>query len=387
MSSKRAKVNPTTPSPEPTTLEPIGLNDFTRQWAQVGEAAQAAFRQVGQSGRYVLGKEVELFEQELAKFASLPHAIGCASGLDAIEIGLRALNLQPGQKVLTTPLSAFATTLAILRAGGTPTFIDVDEHGLLDLNLAEQALESDPCLKFLVPVHLYGRSLDLPRLQHLKDKYQLDIVEDAAQAIGATHQGKPVGSVGQVTAISFYPTKNLGCMGDGGAVLTSDPALEKRCRTLRDYGQTSKYVHAELGLNSRLDEVQAAILRQALLPELSTWTDRRKAIAERYLRTINHPEVQLPTADDEAVWHLFPVRSNRRDSLMAHLRSHQIQSAVHYPGLIPEQEAMRDVPPSPPTPTALITARTVLSLPIHPFLTDSEIERVASAVNAWPTPV
>lgn len=377
-------MNPTTPSPE-AALAPIGLNDFARQWARIGPRAEAAFRLVGQSGWYVLGQEVELFEQELARFAHLPHAIGCASGLDAIEIGLRALNLQPGQKVLTTPLSAFATTLAILRAGGTPVFVDTDEHGLLDLKLAEQALENDPTLQFLVPVHLYGRSLDLHHLQHLKDKFQLNIVEDAAQAIGATHERKPVGSVGQVTAISFYPTKNLGCMGDGGAVLTSDPALDQRCRSLRDYGQTSKYVHAELGLNSRLDEVQASILRQALLPELSTWTSRRRAIAERYLRTINQPEVQLPDKDPEAVWHLFPVRSNRRDSLMEHLKSMNIQSAVHYPGLIPEQEAMRDVPPSPPTPVALQMARTVLSLPIHPFLTDNEIERVASAVNGWPS--
>lgn len=384
MSSKREQVTSPTPFPEPTTVAPIGLNDFTRQWAQIGPQAEAAFRQVGQSGWYVLGKEVELFERELAQFANLPHAIGCASGLDAIEIGLRALDLQPGQKVLTTPLSAFATTLAILRAGGTPVFVDTDEQGLLDLTLAEQALENDPTLKFLVPVHLYGRSLDPHHLQHLKDRFQLNIVEDAAQAIGATHQEKPVGSVGQVTAISFYPTKNLGCMGDGGAVLTRDPALDQRCRSLRDYGQTSKYVHAELGLNSRLDEVQAAILRQALLPELPTWTARRRAIAERYLSAITHPEIQLPQPDPEAAWHLFPVRSNRRDSLMEHLKSHQVQSAVHYPGLISEQEAMRDVPPSPPTPTALKMARTVLSLPIHPFLTDSEIERVASAVNGWP---
>lgn len=359
------------------------MNDFVRVWSDIGPLAEEAFSQVGRSGWYVLGREVEAFEEALADVSRQPYAVGCASGLDAIEIGLRALDLRPGEPVLTTPLSAFATTLAIVRAGGRPVFVDVDEDGLLDLELAEQAFRRDHELRTMVPVHLYGRSLDLSRLASLRDEFGLNIVEDMAQAIGASHGGLPVGSVGQIAATSFYPTKNLGCLGDGGAVLTVQESLAKRCRSLRDYGQSAKYVHDELGLNSRLDEVQAAILHQAMLPRLGEWTERRKEIACEYGQRIAHPEVVLPNASDESVWHLYAIRTRGRESLMQHLATLGVQSAVHYPVLISEQEALRGLPISPPTPRAKEFAETVLSLPIHPYLTAEEIQRVVEAVNSW----
>lgn len=370
-----------------TSAEPIKLNDFARQWADVGAQAEAAFAQVGRSGWYVLGHEVVEFEAALARCSGVNHAVGCANGLDAIELGLRALDLRPGEPVLTTPLSAFATTLAILRAGGRPVYVDVDQDGLLDLDLAEPLLRANPDLRTLVPVHLYGRALNLDRLQRLKQDFGLRIVEDMAQAIGACWQGRPVGSVGQLAALSFYPTKNLGCFGDGGAVLTGSAELAERCRILRDYGQTAKYVHAEVGLNSRLDEVQAALLHRALLPRLQDWTRRRRCIARRYGEEIDHPAVLLPTPSEESVWHLFVLRVQGRDSLRCHLDRHGVQSAIHYPSLIPEQGALHGLPnDSNPTPRAAELANTVLSLPIHPYLDDDEVGRVVEAVNSWGGP-
>jgi dTDP-3-amino-3,4,6-trideoxy-alpha-D-glucose transaminase len=308
--------------------------------------------------------------------------VGCANGLDAIELALRALDVRAGESVLTTPFSAFATTLAILRAGGKPVFADVDEHGLLDLELADQAFSRDANLRTMVPVHLYGRCLNLEHLSRLKKKYQLRIVEDAAQAVGASWSGEPVGSVGQLTATSFYPTKNLGCMGDGGAVLGQDENLLQRCRSLRDYGQSSKYLHVELGLNSRLDEVQAAVMRHAFLPKLSEWTARRREIARAYEEKIDHPQIALPGPSEESVWHLYVVKTLYRDSLMSHLKQCGIQSAIHYPILISEQEALNGMETC-PTPRAKEMTGHALSLPVHPYLHDSEIERVVKAVNGW----
>ncbi len=251
------------------------LNDFKRFWSDVGTEATARFQKIGESGWYILGTGVENFEKYLAKFSRTQHAIGCGNGLDALEISLRTLGLNPGDLVLTTPLSAFATSLAIVRAGGTPAFVDVDSNGLVDLDSASQALSSHPEIRFFVPVHLYGHPLDLHKLKKLKEKFGLKIVEDCAQAIGAKFDGIPVGTIGQMAGLSFYPTKNLGCMGDGGAILTRDLELASKARTIRDYGQSSKYIHDEIGLNSRLDEVHAEVLEMLLRTRLEKYTSRR----------------------------------------------------------------------------------------------------------------
>jgi dTDP-4-amino-4,6-dideoxygalactose transaminase len=267
----------------------IVQNDFARQWETVEKQVLGAVRRVGSSGWYILGKEVEQFEQALAAYWGVSHAVGVANGMDALEIGLRCLNLRPGEKVLTTPLSAFATTLAILRAGGLPVFVDVDDNGNIDLDQCMEVLRHDRAIRFLLPVHLYGNPLDLSKLERLKKDFDLKVVEDCAQAIGASHEGRGVGTVGQIAATSFYPTKNLGALGDGGAILTDDPATAKRARSLRNYGQRAPYLHSELGLNSRLDELHAAILHDAFLPRLEDWTMRRKAIARTYQAGIRHP--------------------------------------------------------------------------------------------------
>ena len=368
----------------------ILLNDFKRQWANTGESVLEAVRRVGESGWYVLGREVADFERALAGRLGRTHAIGCASGLDAIEIGLRACGVAPGSKVLTTPLSAFATTLAILRAGAVPVFVDVDERGLLDLDLCRTALASDPAIRAMVPVHLYGHALNLKALAELRDRFELTMVEDCAQAIGAVHSGRQVGSVGQAAALSFYPTKNLGALGDGGAVTTDDAGLAARSRSLRDYGQSQRYLHDELGLNSRLDELHAAILGHAFLPKLEAWTTRRREVAQAYLAGIRHPEVSLPSLPfpEASVWHLFPVcvPAHRRASFMEHVRAAGVLTAIHYPRLIPDQPALRGqlFEVRSPLPRATALAAGEVSLPIHPFLTDDEVSRVVAAVCTWP---
>lgn len=367
----------------------VPLNDFRAQWHDIGDAAIQAISRVGASGWYVLGSEVTDFEQALASMWGTAEAVGCGSGLDAIEIGLRALGIRAGDRVLTTPLSAFATTLAIVRAGGTPVFVDVDDTGLVDLERCAMVLREQPDIRFFVPVHLYGHAIDLQALQQLRDSFDLKIVEDCAQAIGATSSSVAVGTVGQVGAVSFYPTKNLGCMGDGGAVLTADDELANAARCLRDYGQSEKYKHTTLGLNSRLDEVQAALLRDALLPRLDSYTAKRRRIAERYLADINSEHLVLPVVpnESESVWHLFPLQApSGRDRLRQHLLAGGVQSGIHYPITIPDQQALEDVA-GVMVLDALVRARafasTELSLPIHPFLNEEQLDRVIEACNSW----
>jgi len=362
--------------------------DFHAQWEQVREAVLSAVERVGESGWLILGREVEAFERELAGVCASSHAVGCASGLDAIEIGLRCLDLAPGERVLTTPLSAFATALAIHRAGGVPAFVDVDASGQLDLEQVARACGADRDLRFCVPVHLYGHALDLATLAELRDRFELRIVEDCAQAIGATSRGTPVGSVGAVAATSFYPTKNLGAMGDGGALWTDSADIAERARCLRDYGQTGKYVHALSGMNSRLDEMQAAILRSALLPELATSTARRREIASRYREQIASATLDVPPvpAGSHSVWHQFPVLvRGDREAFQSHLRSAGIASGIHFPIPIPDQAGLADwgVPEPGPLPVARDFCAREVSLPVHPFLPDAHVERVIAACNAW----
>jgi dTDP-3-amino-3,4,6-trideoxy-alpha-D-glucose transaminase len=370
-------------------MERIPLNDFRLQWTHLRKAVLTAVERVGKSGQLILGPEVACFEEELARYCGLPFSVGCASGLDAIEISLRCLGLNAGEKVLTTPLSAFATTLAIMRAGGVPVFVDVDDSGILDLELAGEALAANPDVRFLVPVHLYGHAMNLERLAVLKQRFDLRIVEDCAQAIGARNQGTPVGSIGQLAATSFYPTKNLGCMGDGGAVLTSSASHAKLARSLRDYGQTAKYRHTHFGMNSRLDELQAAILREAFLPALREFTTRRTEIAARYRAEITNPTLSVPPPPDgsDSVWHLFPILVSRhRESLQNHLLHAGIHAAIHYPRLIPDQEALKNHVSSStltPLPKATRFAQQELSLPVHPFLHDLDVQRVIRACNTW----
>jgi dTDP-4-amino-4,6-dideoxygalactose transaminase len=371
----------------------IPMNDFKRQWHDTRDDVLRAVACVAESGWYILGTELAEFERALGSVWTLGYCAGVASGLDAIEISLKALGCKPGDLVLTTPLSAFATTLAIVKIGAIPVFVDTDRFGLIDLDLCRQLLIRRPDIRFLVPVHLYGNALNLDKLRLIKQRFDLIVVEDCAQSIMADCEGSMTGTVGQCAATSFYPTKNLGAMGDAGAVLTNDPSLLQRVQALRDYGQSARYRHDYIGYNSRLDELHAAILRRAHLSRLPAWTARRRQIASRYLAGLVHPGIRpigAPTGS-HSCFHLFPVivEPERKPSLIEHLRRNSIATGEHYPLLIPEQRAMAQVPyevigdfPG-VFPNARRIATGELTLPLHPYMTDEEVERVIAACNAW----
>lgn len=368
---------------------PVLANDFRRQWAEIGPDVLAAVARVGESGWYILGDEVRLFEQDLGRYWGCTHVVGVASGLDAIEIGLRILGCRPGDRVLTTPLSAFATTLAIVKLGAVPVFCDTDERGLIDLARCRELLRRRPDIRYFVPVHLYGQPLDLDALAGLRDEFGLRIVEDCAQSAGARFRGRATGTAAQVVATSFYPTKNLGAMGDGGAILTNDPELAAEARILRFYGETARYQHERLGYNSRLDEIQAALLRQACLPRLQGWLARRRAVAAAYRAGIQHPDVILAEQpqDSDSSWHLFPVfvPPAQRSSFLDYLRQAGISAGVHYPAVIPDQPALQSArfELADDCETARRIAASEVSLPLHPYLTGAEVQRVIDAVQHW----
>lgn len=367
----------------------IQFNDFKRQWLDTEADTLAAVKAVGESGWYILGDKVREFEHAFAAAWGTSGAVGVASGLDAIELSLRALGCQPGDKVLTTPISAFATTLAIVKLGAVPVFVDCDRFGLIDLDLCEKYLRSRQDAHFFVPVHLYGHSLDLGHLARLRDEFNLRIVEDCAQSIHATFRGVPTGTIGQLAATSFYPTKNLGALGDGGAVLIQSESLAGTVRVLRDYGQSRKYEHNTIGYNSRLDELHAAILRRAHLPRLDAWTARRREIASGYVRNIGHPHIRVPGAPEgsDSCWHLFPIfiKAGEKPAFMAHMRDQGIAVAEHYPIPIFEQRAMSAASHefAGTCEHARQLCASEVSLPIHPYLTDDEVASVIENCNAW----
>jgi dTDP-3-amino-3,4,6-trideoxy-alpha-D-glucose transaminase len=367
----------------------IPANDFRRRWEQTRARCREAFDAVMESGWFILGEEVRAFETSLAALWGRRYACGVGSGLDALQISLQLLGLRPGDRVLTTPLSAFATTLAVIKLGGVPVFVDTDRYGLLDLEACRRALEARPAIRFLVPVHLYGHAMNMAELERLKDDFGLRLVEDCAQSVGAAWSGRATGSAGQLAATSFYPTKNLGAAGDGGAILTDDPELDGAARSLRDYGQTEKYHHALAGYNSRLDELQAALLRRVFLPELAAWTARRREIATRYLDEIRNPLLTCLGCppECESCWHLFPVLapSEHKAAFLTYLRGAGVTPGEHYPLLIPGQEALSGSHAEVigECREASRIARGEVSLPIHPFLSDAEVTQVIEVANAW----
>lgn len=364
----------------------ILLNDFKRMWADLESDLTDTFKLVGSSGWYILGPEVERFENEIKTWFGCSYAIGCGNGLDAITISFKVLGARSGDKFITTPLSAFATTLAGIKLGLVPVFCDVDDSGNIDLDIVESILKEES-IRFIVPVHLYGSPLNLKRLSEIRNKYDVLIIEDCAQAIGACYNGIPVGSVGHMSATSFYPTKNLGAFGDGGAVLTSNSDFARVSRVIRDYGQSEKYVHSCLGENSRLDEVQAALLSRTLLPRLSGWNRRRQDIAKYYDENITNSLLIKHSHAQEvlSVHHLYPLRVEKRSDFMNHLHSNGIASGIHYPHLIPDQPVMENVRFEIKGDLKIANefASREVSLPIHPWLTDSELERVVHACNSW----
>lgn len=358
------------------------MNDFKAEPRELIDAMKVATARVIDSGWYVLGDEVSRFEARWAATCKLPHAVGVGNGLDAIEIILRALDIGPGDEVITTPMTAFATTLAIQRSGATPVLADINPlTGILALEHVKRHITAKT--RALLPVHLYGHLTNMAPWQAFCEEHGLWLIEDCAQAHLAQRNDEFAGSFGIAGAYSFYPTKNLGALGDAGMIVTRDPVLAEKAAELRNYGQSERYHHPRAGLNSRLDEMQAAILN-VRLDWLAEFTQRRQAIAQRYQTTFSNPDV-VPLAKPETatqhVYHLFVVSCPERDQLMAHLKQQGIGSFIHYP--VPVYDQGGFAAQSEALPVCDSFAANCLSLPCHPQLTDGELELIVNAINSF----
>ena len=355
---------------------------------------RAAIARVLASGRFVLGPEVEAFERSFAAAVGVRAAVGVSSGTDALTLALAAAGVGPGDRVLTTAFSAGYTALGILRSGAEPVFAEVEPGTLcLDAEAAERVFDRAR-IAAVVPVHLYGHTAaGWPRLLESAAARGLPVIEDACQAHGARFRGRPLGSFGRAAAFSFYPTKNLGGLGEGGAVVTDDPELAARVRTLRQGGEDDRRRHVRRGWNARLDELQAAVLR-VRLEALEPGNRARRRLAEEYRAALAGLPLEVvdPAPDTESARHLFVVRCRSRDAFRRHLADAGIATLVHFPEALPDQPAFRGLGPvgdgtgasSPPRcPEAARAAAEVVSLPFHPALTAAEIGRVAAAARSF----
>lgn len=358
--------------------------DLTAATEELRPKLDEAIARVLSSGWYVLGQEVNAFESEFAAFVQSDHCVGVGNGLDAIELALRALGVHEGDEVIVPSNTYIATWLAVTRIGAIVVPVEPDiETFNIDPTRVKAAITART--RAIVAVHLYGRTVDMPALRTVASRHGLWLVEDAAQAHGASYEGTPVGSLADAAAWSFYPTKNLGAVGDGGAVTTNDPAVANQVRLLRNYGSRVKYLNEIVGFNSRLDEVQAAALR-VKLAHLVDWNHRRRVIAERYHVGLTDLPIVLPgiPRGDEHVWHLFVVRSTERDRLQEHLTACGVQTLIHYPVPPHLQNAYRHLGLKPgDLPLSESIHRECLSLPIGPHLADSQADTVIDAIRSF----
>jgi dTDP-4-amino-4,6-dideoxygalactose transaminase len=365
----------------------IPVNDLARYAGQVSDSLAAQAAQVLRSGHYVLGPGVRAFEAEFAAYCGVPHCIAVGNGTDALELALRALGVVPGDAVMVAANAAMYGTTAVLAIGATPVFADVDPStGLFTGPLLEAALARGDKPKAVIVTHLYGRLAPMAEILAACRAHGVAVLEDCAQAHGARDaNGTKAGAHGDIATFSFYPTKNLGAIGDGGAIACRDDALAGRCRQLRQYGWSSKYTN-ELagGRNTRLDEIQAAFLR-VLLGDLDRRNARRLAIANRYSAQIRHRDIAVPAvAGDEFVAHLYVVQAGARESLAKHLAANGVGTDIHYPTPDHRQPVHggRFAQVSLPNTERLCTR--VLTLPCFPEMTDAEVDAVIAACNAWP---
>ncbi len=366
-------------------LDSIKFLDFEKELVKNGSEYTAAFSRVLNSGWYILGSEVESFEKEFAKYLGAKYCIGVGNGLEALQISLMSLGVGQEDEVITTPISAVATTLAILAVGATPVFVDTDKNGLIDASLIEKAITKKT--KAILPVHLYGQSVDLNTILKICKKYGIYLIEDACQAHGSTSLTtsgsiKNLGTFGIFGCFSFYPTKNLGAFGDGGAIVTDNPKLAQVCREIRDYGQKSKYVHSRMGLNSRLDELHAALLR-IKLAHLNSENHSRVNLAKKYIKNLTG-KVEIVTTDfKHGNFHQFVIRVKKRDLLQKKLQAAGIPTLIHYPITIPDQPFLKNKFNSIAIPEARKFVRETLSLPIHPLLSLKQIDYITSKINSY----
>ncbi len=373
----------------------IPIFSAKEQYPQIAADLEAAVLEVLRSGNYIMGQKNKTLEQQIAKVCGVKHGIGVANGTDALILALWALDIGPGDEVITTPFTFAATIEAILMHGAKPVFVDVDEK---TFNIDPKAIERviTPKSKAIIPVHLYGQASDMDPIMDLADRYALKIVEDNAQAIGATYKGRPTGCLGDAACISFYPTKNLGACGDAGMIVTDSDELAERLRCLRAHGSKQRYFHEELGVNSRLDEIQAAVLLTKLR-HLDDWTEKRRAIAGKYFEVLkNVPNIILPNpavqSDYRHVWHQYTIRvletnfgttgATMRQQVIDGLAQRGIGSMCYYPVPLHLQQAFQGYGyKQGDFPITERLASEVLSLPMFPELKDQEIQAVGQAIT------
>ncbi|MEP0910028.1 DegT/DnrJ/EryC1/StrS family aminotransferase [Leptolyngbya sp. GB1-A1] len=364
--------------------------DLTEQYKLIGEEVGAAVLEVLASGRYIGGSPVEQFEQQFAQFVGTAHGITCNSGTDALYLALRSLNIGAGDEVITTPFTFVATAETVSAVGATPVFVDIDA-ATFNLNLDQVEAAITDRTKAIIPVHLFGQPVDMTRVMEIAQKHHLSVIEDCAQSTGAEWNGAKVGSIGHVGCFSFFPTKNLGACGDGGAITTNDPTIASRVRMLRDHGQCQRYRYEEVGVNSRLDAVQATILL-IKLRYLNQWNAQRQTIADRYTQLLQPlPGIQSPQtiAGGTSVWNQYTIRvlskgnlSHERDRVRQRLQEQQVSSMIYYPMPLHLQPVYASLGYQPgQLPVSEQMAQEVLSLPMFPELSPLQQDQIVYALK------
>ena len=364
--------------------EPVPYLDLRAQLKPLRAEIDAAIARALDNCTFCLGPDVAQFEKNFAQFCGAQHALGFNNGTSALHVAMRLLNVGPGDEVVTTPYTFIATSWAISYCGAKPVYVDIDDATFnLDPKLLEKAIT--PRTKAVLPVHLYGQPFDVNAVDAICLKHNLPFVEDTAQAVGAKYKGKTIGALGDIGCFSFYPAKNLGACGEGGALVTNNAALAARAKSLREHGSTVRYHHDEIGYNYRLEGIQGAVLG-VKLKHLEKWTRGRQRVAARYAELLADTPLQLPVVAEgvESAWHLYTVRHPRRDELKKFLDANGIGNAVHYPLPLHLQKVYAPLGyKTGDFPVAEKASREVLSLPMFPELTDAQIERVAAVMKAF----
>jgi len=365
-------------------MKKIPFLDLKQIYLELKLELDEAVQRVMNSGWYIQGEELRAFESEFAEYCNVKYCIGVGNGLDALHLILRAMDIGSGDEVIVPANTFIATWLAVSYAGATPVPVEPDEKTYnIDPTRIESAITERT--KAIMPVHLYGQPADMDPIMEIADKYQLKVIEDAAQAHGARYKGKRVGGFGNAAGFSFYPGKNLGAFGDGGAVTTNDPIIAERVRRLGNYGSQVKYSHDVKGFNSRLDEIQAALLR-VKLTYLDVWNDKRRNIADQYAKRLKDANVVIPTVHPDAipVWHLYVIRHKKRDALQKHLRNNGIETLIHYPIPVHKQLAYKEFECfSDNMHLTQNIADSILSLPMYPGLRTEEVETIVKAIHSY----
>lgn len=360
----------------------IQLIDLKRQYESIRDEIKNAAIDVLESGQYILGPQVQKFEQEVADYCSTKYAIGVANGTDALLLTLDALGIGPGDEVITTPFTFFATAEVVSQMGATPVFVDIDPRTYnIDVSKIEQAITSKT--KAIIPVHIFGQPADLDEIMSIAKKHDLVVVEDACQAIGSEYKGKRIGSIGDAGCFSFFPTKNLGGYGDGGIIVTNDEALAKRLRILREHGSNPKYYHSMIGYNSRLDPMQAAML-SVKLKYLDGWNAKREELSLKYNEALKDLPIVCPhvAKDRKHVYHLYILQTDERGALMKHLKGNGVASGVYYPVPLHRQEVYKSLGYGDGSLTVSDeAAKRTLALPLYPEMTEDEQAYIIGVVK------